>query len=136
MAEGHEQERTAIPGEGFDRQDPNARLIGLLGLATVAVLAGVVLALQYYYDTVREQQVYIRVLAPESEELMELRAREDAQLHSYEYIDREKGLVRLPVERAMELLAAESAAGAPKYATVPYPVKKEGVEGDAGKAAP
>ncbi len=38
------------------------------------------------------------------EDLRDLRAREDAILHDYGWIDREKGIVRIPIERAMELL--------------------------------
>lgn len=52
------------------------------------------------------------MLEPVSEDLRALRAREDIQLNSYEYIDREKGTVRLPITRAMELLSQEYAQGA------------------------
>jgi hypothetical protein len=37
-------------------------------------------------------------------ELEALRAREDRELNSYGWIDRELGIVRIPVERAMDLL--------------------------------
>lgn len=92
---------------GFDRHDPNARFLALLGFGSIFLLVAIVVGLQYYYDRVREQQVYVQVLAPESEALKNLRAREDEQLHSYRYIDRAKGSVRLPIERAMELLVKE-----------------------------
>lgn len=39
------------------------------------------------------------------DDLLALRAREDAELGSYAWIDRDKGLVRIPIERAMELVA-------------------------------
>jgi hypothetical protein len=39
-----------------------------------------------------------------ADELMQLRAREESQLHSYDWIDRKQGLVRIPIERAIELL--------------------------------
>jgi hypothetical protein len=38
-------------------------------------------------------------------ELREMRRAEESLLTSYGWLDREKGLVRIPVERAMELLA-------------------------------
>lgn len=41
--------------------------------------------------------------------LHELRAREDAQLHGYAWIDRPAGRVRIPIERAMALLATDGA---------------------------
>ena len=49
------------------------------------------------------------MLAPESQALRDLRAREDEELHSYRYLDRDKETVRLPIERAMELMASEAA---------------------------
>jgi hypothetical protein len=40
-----------------------------------------------------------------SHELRELRQAEETMLNSYAWIDRDRGIVRIPVERAMELLA-------------------------------
>ncbi len=111
------------PGQGYERTDINPRLIGALFAIIVVAIVVAVLAVQHYFAVTYEQQLYIKVLSPVASDLKQLRAREDAQLHSYGYIDREKGLVRLPIERAMELLAAEYAAGNVKYPTKPYPVK-------------
>ncbi|CAL1239408.1 hypothetical protein [Candidatus Methylocalor cossyra] len=47
-------------------------------------------------------------LAPAAD-LAALRAREEQLLHGTAWIDRERGLVRIPVERAMELLAKRAA---------------------------
>ena len=38
------------------------------------------------------------------DDLRELRAREDAELNSYGWIDRKAGAVRIPIDRAMELI--------------------------------
>ena len=43
-------------------------------------------------------------VAPKTE-LDELRSIEDASLNSYGWVDREGGVVRIPIDRAMELLA-------------------------------
>jgi hypothetical protein len=75
--------------------------------------------LQYYYDRVLEEQVFVKVQEPVSQTLVDVRTREDEALHSYRYLDRDKGTIRLPIERAMELLAAESAQGKLKYRSVP-----------------
>ena len=40
-------------------------------------------------------------------DLQQFRAGEEAVLHSYGWVDPEKGIVRIPVERAMELVAKE-----------------------------
>ena len=52
-------------------------------------------------------------------DLREMRAAEDQLLHHYSWVDRDKGVVRIPIERAMDLLvqhglASRPAAGAPQ----------------------
>lgn len=39
-------------------------------------------------------------------ELATVRAEEDARLHSYGWIEKDKGLVHIPIERAMDLIVA------------------------------
>ena len=46
------------------------------------------------------------------EDLRALRAREEALLHGYGWVDRSAGTVRIPIERAIDVLAARAAAGA------------------------
>ncbi len=41
-----------------------------------------------------------------SRDYQEMRAAEEAQLHSYRWVDREAGIAAIPIERAMELLAS------------------------------
>lgn len=120
-----------VPGsnQGFDRAEPNARAIAAFGFATIVLLAVVVVGLQFYFDRTLEQQVYVQVLAPESQALTSLRAREDEELNTYRFIDRDKGLVRIPVERAIELLAAEAAQDQLRYPTRPAPVPPGGATG-------
>lgn len=113
-------------GQGFDRSEPNVRFIAIFGAGTLVLLVVSVLALQYYYDRVLEEQVFVKVQEPVSQTLVDVRTREDEALHSYRYLDREKGTIRLPIERAMELLAAESAQGKLKYPQRPAPVEIQG----------
>jgi len=46
-----------------------------------------------------------RLQVSPAQDLKELRAAEDAMLHSYGWVDQQAGVVRIPIERAMELLA-------------------------------
>ena len=39
-----------------------------------------------------------------SQDYLNMRAAEEAQLHSYGWVDRQAGIVRMPIERAIELL--------------------------------
>jgi hypothetical protein len=113
-------------GQGFDRSEPNVRFVAIFGAGTLVLLVVAVLALQFYYDRVLEEQVFVKVQEPVAQSLVDLRAREDEALHSYRYLDREKGTVRLPIERAMELLAEEAAQGKLRYPQRPVPVEIQG----------
>jgi hypothetical protein len=94
---------------GFDQTEPRARMIAVFGTALIVALVAVILGVQWYFDRVMEQQVFIKQLEPVSSDLKALRAREDAELHQYRYVDRAQGTVRLPIERAMELVVKEGA---------------------------
>ncbi|MDB6017098.1 MAG: hypothetical protein JWR19_1587 [Pedosphaera sp.] len=47
-------------------------------------------------------------------DLQELRAREDAELNNYGWVDRKTGVVRIPVERAIDIIAQK---GLPAWAS-------------------
>jgi hypothetical protein len=103
-------EHNGRPTPTFDASEPRTKFIGLLGLGIMVGLVVIILALQSYVDRVEQQQIYEKVLAPVSEDLKTLRAREDAELTQYKYLDRGKGTVRLPIARAMELMVEEKHA--------------------------
>ncbi len=46
-----------------------------------------------------------RLMAVPGQDLRELRAQEEEMLRTYGWINRESGIVRIPIERAMEILA-------------------------------
>ncbi len=87
----------------------------------IAVIVGV----SAYFEYIYQEAVFQKVLSAPGEQLKELRAREDGQLTKYSYADKQKGLVRIPVDRAMELFAQEAAAGKLFYPAKPYVPKKE-----------
>ncbi len=60
-----------------------------------------------------------------AEERREVRNWEDQRLHSYEWIDKNTGTFRIPIERAMELLAGEGLPARRKSST-PATAKAEG----------
>ncbi len=57
-----------------------------------------------------------------NQDLAELHEREDLLLDHYSWIDRSKGTVRIPIERAMELIAQRGLPVAPKVPTEPLMV--------------
>ena len=79
-----------------------------------------------------EQQYETNVAKPLWQASQETKAREDEHLYHYGYIDKSKGLVRMPVDRAMQLIADEYKQGKAGYNTKTYPVKPESAGGAQG----
>jgi hypothetical protein len=119
---------TKNPKVGYERQDVNVRSIvifavGLLVVIIVAMIliAGIVAALDTRqaagqtpppteFPTPAAPRLRPNPIDQTTavEELEELRAREDAILNNYGWVDREAGIVRIPIERAMELVVEEN----------------------------
>ncbi len=110
---------------GFDDTEPKAGWVLVFSIAVVVTLIATTVFVTAYYDQVHEKLVYERQELPINEDMRNLRAKEDNELHSYGYADKQAGLVRVPIERAMELVLADAASGKPKYPTTPYQVKIE-----------
>jgi hypothetical protein len=115
----------ADPHEGFDRAEPSAGAITAFMIGSLILLVLTILAIQQYFDHIWNEAVYEKVLAPPSEQLREVRGRDDWNLTHYMYMDKPSGQVRIPIDKAMELNLQDAAAGKtfyPAKATVP---KKE-----------
>src|SRR3954471_1931572 len=52
----------------------------------------------------QERQTAPRLQVMPSDDLKKFRAQEDAELHSYGWVNRTSGVVRVPIERAIELV--------------------------------
>lgn len=125
----------ALEKEGFDRQDPSGPWVLAFAAGIVITLVLVVLAVDYLFQATLDQNVSESVLTQESPELQEVRTKEAEQLNHYRYADAEKKAVRLPIDRAMELFAAEAKAGKLFYPTKPSPVKAPEADPAAATAA-
>ena len=107
---------------GHELTDLSPKKIGLFAItlaATIFLVFLVAYALFGYFDNVwLKNQValsplsFIREPTPEPHllvrpgiELKAMRADEDLILNSYDWVDKEKGLVRIPIDRAMEIIA-------------------------------
>ncbi len=99
---------------GYEKRDTSIRSKVVAAVVTVAVLVVAIVLLYDYFIATKEAVIYDQSLRPESEELVELRRVEDSVLNSYELIDPEHGTYRVPITRAMELLAAESVGTTPQ----------------------
>jgi hypothetical protein len=121
---------TAHAGAGHETRDVDARAIGWAGLglavAVPLVLWGMWALLGHYRARAAREGPGPTPLAgvavprrpPEPRlqthplrDMAALRAEEDLLLDGYAWVDRRAGIVRIPIERAMALLAARAAAG-------------------------
>ena len=107
----------------FDRSEPRALLIAAFGLASILGLTATMLGVQAYFDHIYEQEMYQKVMVPVAEDLRNLHIQEDQELNSYKYLDRNNGVVQIPIQRAMQLIAKEAADGKLKYFQKSTPVK-------------
>ncbi|HTM51405.1 MAG TPA: hypothetical protein VL285_22070 [Bryobacteraceae bacterium] len=115
-----------MAGSNHETRDVNVRAVTRFGLGLVAGIILAVFLMWYLFDrfALRETRRSPRpetmaASNPRKEppeprlqkapvlDLREFRAGEDAVLHTYGWVDPEKGVVRIPVERAMEIVAKE-----------------------------
>jgi hypothetical protein len=106
-------------GAGHEQTEVSVRLIvvSLAGLAIVTffVFLLVVGIFRYFYDTEKTgESLRQGVIPPEPrievapyEQLQQLRVKEDHVLNTYAWVDKQAGTVRVPIDRAIELLAAK-----------------------------
>ncbi|HEY7218420.1 MAG TPA: hypothetical protein VH985_08495 [Candidatus Binatia bacterium] len=125
---------------GHELSDLSPKKIGWFGMALagliIAALAVSYVFFDYLYTTVRRARPqpsplsYSREPTPEprlsikpGDELKTLRAEETKLLEGYEWIDRDKGIVRIPIARAMELLAQRGLPARSESKAAPPPEK-------------
>ena len=117
----HGDQRRDLP-TGYELSDLKPGYIALFGIGVVIAvgLAVVITSLFVHYRELQHarQETPVPRLAREREsmpeprlqvdapnELRQMRAAEEAALNSYGWVDKEAGVVKIPVDRAMEVLA-------------------------------
>lgn len=122
-------------GAGHEERDVHAAPIVFSALALAAVCIAVFFAMLGLFDVLADREARDtaarsplaasygakeppepRLQAAPIEDLKTLRARDAAQLSGYAWVDRKAGVVRMPIERAMTLLAER---GLPARAAAP-----------------
>jgi hypothetical protein len=125
-----------VDGVDYDRHDARSGVIAAVSVSILVLLVVMIVGVYWLYTVAYEKVEYDQYTGVASKELQAIQAREDEQLHKYAYIDKEKGVVRLPIDRAMAIVEAEYAEGRTAYNTKSYPVKVELPGGAAGGANP
>ena len=120
---------------GHELSDLSPRAIAIFGIALAAtVIACLILAVWIFgFFAARETKLdvppsplakqaapagpHLQVSAPK--DLAEMLAVEEKILNSYDWVDRQAGTVRIPIDRAMQLLAERGLPASPKESGVP-----------------
>lgn len=98
----------ADPRDGYEKSDASVRGIVIGIVAGVLIITVSIIGIQQFYVHSREQVVQENVLSKVDPRLRELRAEETRILNSYGKVDGEPDYVRIPIDRAMELMVEEA----------------------------
>ncbi|SPE29583.1 quinol:cytochrome c oxidoreductase, cytoplasmic subunit [Candidatus Sulfopaludibacter sp. SbA6] len=114
------------PAARHEHSDVNAWMVGKFGIALALlciVAMGLLFGLFRYFQSMDGGQPLVTAVklppAPTLEitpalDLKAIRAAEDQLLTSYGWVDREKGVVRIPIARAIDLLAQRGLPSRPQ----------------------
>lgn len=129
MSAEHEQESpkdVVFTGDvDYDRRNARSANLALIGGVSIVLLAVFAIGIYWLFTVTWEQIEHDQVGAAPSKELVSIREREEEQLHQYGYINKEQGVVRLSVERAMQLVEEDAKAGKVSWNTRKSVVKPE-----------
>ncbi|MGC8916504.1 MAG: hypothetical protein ACP5NF_05945 [Thermoanaerobaculum sp.] len=90
----------------MESYEPKSGLVAVVGVVSAVVLVAVVLLLQaLYYRAAAKEDLAKAVMVPP--EAKAVRAEQLGQLSGYRVVDPLKGVVAIPIEKAMELVVAE-----------------------------
>ncbi len=107
---GHSTEPETNNGLGYETRDASSRAVLISGIVLVAFLIAVILAMLGVFDHfVSEGEAKSKEELKDKnlaiyEQLHQLRVSEKDTLSTYGWVDRKAGVVRIPIERAFELV--------------------------------
>lgn len=114
--------RLAPPGAGYETSDWPLAAIGILALVVLAFLVIAPLVLRAAYrDTLADadRRLLVEPPAPRLQsdpaaDLARFRTAEQQRLESYGWVDRQKGIVHIPIGQAMREIAERGIDGFPR----------------------
>jgi len=87
--------------------EPDTSLTAVVGVVFAILLFVVVVFLQAFFYRQEESETERKVVAVAPGELAGLRAQQQEALHTYRWVDVNRGVVTIPIERAMALLVRD-----------------------------
>jgi len=88
--------------------DPSFSGSVVAGVLGAIVLFVIIVALQTMFYSMKRSELERKVYSQTNEELARQRAQQLEILNSYGWADQSKGIVQIPIQRAMELVSRES----------------------------
>jgi hypothetical protein len=116
MGHGHDEQITPLTGHdpaleagpGYEVRDTNIRTVTLFGVGLVLLVVVANLLLLGVYDQLYKQREPRETPTPAENlaaQMRSMRQTEDAVLFGYGWVDRKAGVVRIPIDRAIDLVA-------------------------------
>jgi hypothetical protein len=127
---------TEKPGTGHELSDLDPKRIALFAVTLAVIIVGVILAAYALFrsfatveikrqvtpsplSSTREPTPGPRLIVNSGQDLKAMRAAENATLHSYGWVNRGQGVVRIPIDRAIDMLAARGLPARPAGNKIP-----------------
>lgn len=89
--------------------DVNAPLIALVGIVSAILLFIITIGAQAWIRSFQERENYRKVVSPRDEKLARLEATQMESINAYRMVDTQKGVVAIPIDRAMEIVVKDLA---------------------------
>jgi hypothetical protein len=83
---------------------PNNIAIVIATVLTIVSIVVMVVAVKEYFGFAAQDEIQAKQLSPENTVKRGVKAREQAALNTYQWVDQEKGVVRVPVDEARKLV--------------------------------
>ena len=93
---------------GYEKRDASSPRIIISGVIGIVVVIAVIIFVNEIFTTTSEKMKQDIILAPQAVAIRELRARETEELNTYKLLDIQNGIYRIPINRAIELMADEA----------------------------
>ena len=108
MSDTTSQQPHGAEPAGYEKRDISVPRTLAVGMLVILLIVGFLVVLNDYFISVTEEIKQEQVLAPQSATIREQLARDTELLNSYAVVDSSAGVYRIPIERAMKLMADEA----------------------------
>ena len=88
--------------------DPNVAASAVVGIISAILLFVIIVVLQAFFYQAEQSELERKVYSQPYQALQQLDANQLELLNSYGWVSEAEGTVHVPIQRAMELIAAES----------------------------